>query len=179
MIIRNDDVAADTTLHEIRTFCEICDHYGVTPMHAITPLGRVRGIECSMSNPAIRLTAGADLFAQNVDIFQFLKRRPSDQIAVHGLWHTHQPTEAEVTVGRQLLEEWGFAPVAYVPPFNECDAPGWGGLPVIGKGVPRLEEFLEGGDPGAEVVYLHSWRFEHGPFTWEQLDRCLKRLTRT
>lgn len=196
MIIRNDDVAADTTLREIRTFCEMCDRYGVTPMHAVTPIGKVRGVNCKWSNAEIRERTGTALFSENREVVEYLKGRKADQFAVHGLWHTHSPTDGELSAAHQLLYEsldsgksnqW----IKYfVPPFNEGEhkkaicVPAYGvyddsynELAVCGRDIPRLEELLEEGDPGADIVYLHSWRFEHGPFTWVQLDRCLNRLT--
>lgn len=187
MIIRNDDVAADTTLREIKTFCELCDRYGVTPMHAITPIGRIRSVDCKWTNAEIRERTGTALFSENAAVVEYLKARVNDLFAVHGLWHTHEPSFGELRAAAAIvIEVLGRDPIYHVPPFNEgyldsrdemvgvndrCH------LEYCGAGVPRLEEFLESGDPAAEIVYLHSWRFEHGPFTWDQLDRCLKRLT--
>jgi hypothetical protein len=190
VIIRNDDCAADTTLAEIRTFCEICDRYGVTPMHAITPIGTVQNIDCRWDNARIRREAGTALFSENTDVVEYLKGRKADLFAVHGLWHTHRPAveeimAADVLITEALTTEDRVYPVThFVPPFNE-----WrdraddieGGrrefLAVCGSGLPRIEDYLEAGDPQAEIMYTHSWRYEHGPFTWKQFESCLKRLT--
>ncbi len=178
MLIRNDDVAADTTLREIQTFCEICDRYGVGIIQCVTPLGAIRPIRPEMSNTEIMLAAGGGTFFHNAPVVQYLRSR-NDAIAVHGLWHTHAPTLIDVAVAEQILAAFGFEPKYFVPPFNEGRYPAtFGGLKTV-QYVPRLEEFLDAGDPGAEIVYLHSWRFreECGPFTWQQLDSCLRRLT--
>lgn len=186
---RNDDVASDTTLSEIRTFCEICDRYGVTPMHAITPIGKVRSVDCKWDNATIREQTGTALFSENREVVEYLRERRTDLFAVHGLWHTHAPKLREIDAADTLIVQAGLTPTFFVPPFNEgydtavdvAIRPGTPGmrryLHVSGRGVPRLEEYLESGDPQAEIVYLHSHRFEYGPFTWKQLDSCLKRLT--
>lgn len=190
--IRNDDVAADTTLHEIKTFCEICDRYGVTPIHAITPIGRVRPISVTMDNATIRRVSGTDLFIENREVVEYLMDRKLDKFALHGLWHTHEPSFGELRAAAELiLDAIGDRSLGWhVPPFNEGYGDMQGALlPLharfrlelvgsLGAGWPRLEEFLEAGDPKSEIAYLHSHRFEHGPFTWYQLDRCLNRLTR-
>lgn len=181
MIIRNDDVAADTTLREIRTFCEICDRYGVGIIHAVTPLGNVRGVRASMGNATIRRVTGTDRFGEG-PAAEYLRGR-WDEYAVHGLWHTHAPELWEVWVGHTLLRDAGIRATWFVPPFNEgsysasIDCQCCGEKLELLQRAPRLEEFLEAGDPAAEVVYLHSWRFEYGPFRWGQLERCLERLT--
>ena len=46
-IIRNDDVAFDTTLEEIQTFCQICDKYGFQVLQAIIPIGEAKKITSS------------------------------------------------------------------------------------------------------------------------------------
>lgn len=186
--IRNDDVAADTTLHEIKTFCEICDRYGATPIHAITPIGRVRPISVTMDNSTIRRVSGTDLFIENREVVEYLKGRTSDKLALHGLWHTHAPTLAEISAAFTLMDDdrRGFECDYWVPPFNEgdykksipVDWEGAIGIDLLGSGIPRIEDYLESGDPQTDTMYTHSWRYEHGPFTWSQLESCLKRLTR-
>lgn len=184
-LLRNDDVAADTTLHEIQTFCEICDHYGVTPIHAITPIGRIRSVDCRWSNQEIRERTGTALFSENREVVEYLHGRGSDQFAVHGLWHTHKPSEEDIRCADIILTGLRLWPFYFVPPFNEgeykADVSGAlesTSLAVLGAGLPRIEDYLESGDPQAEMMYTHSWRFEAGMFTWKQFDSCLRRLTR-
>ena len=64
-LIRNDDVAFDTSPEEIKQFCEICDKYGYRILHAITSMGEPRKIKSSrMTNDQIRMTSGR-LFGEN------------------------------------------------------------------------------------------------------------------
>jgi hypothetical protein len=188
-IVRNDDVAFDTGLQEIRIFCELCDRYGFTPLHAITPIGAVRNINAAWDNDRIRRESGNRLFLDNAPVVDYLRSRQNrDLFAVHGLWHTHIIRPGEMAAARELIPfDCGW----FVPPFNEKPsqwfsingrdvvAPYHLELTVSGKECPRLEEYLgnPGGLPlGHGMAYLHSWRFEHGPFTWAQLDRCMKTL---
>lgn len=177
-IIRNDDVAFDTGLDEIKKFCEICDRYGYKIIQAITVIGECRRSRATMTNDNIRL-ASFRRFSENKELVEFLKSR-NDYIAVHGLWHTHEPTEEEIVTAKSILEELGFKPTHFVPPFNEGDYQSEiAGLTTcklsLEKGE-RLEDFINQGIPTAPIMYLHSWRFTNNYFTFGQLDRCLARL---
>lgn len=186
MIVRNDDVAFDTILAEIRTFCELCDRYGFQALHAITPIGAVRHIQAAWDNDRIRRESGNRLFLDNAPVAEYLlARRDRDLFAVHGLWHTHRAYGDELSGAYAILRLAGFRPTYIVPPFNEGEP--WDeslshlldGIRFSGKECPRLEEYL--GCPHDlplehGMAYLHSWRFEHGPFTWAQLEFCMKRL---
>jgi hypothetical protein len=177
-LIRNDDVAFDTRLEEIERFCDICDKYGYPILQAITIIGECRKSRCKMSNEEIR-AASSRLFSENKEVLDYLKNR-KDLIGVHGLWHSHEPTEEEIRSGKFILQGLGFTPTYFVPPFNEGKYPAEvAGLKVctlsIDKGE-RLEDFLKRGTPAAEVMYLHSWRFDNEWYTFEKLEECFKRL---
>jgi hypothetical protein len=177
-IIRNDDVAVDTRLSEITRFCEICDKYGIKIIQAITVVGECKKAHTSLSNEEIK--AGADTgFAQNYDVVNFLLQR-QDFIGVHGLYHTHQPTEKEIKLAKEALELMGFKPTYFVPPFNQGDYKdevcGLKTIKLSMEQGERLEDYLMGGAPTAPIVYLHSWRFDDDWYSWEQLDNCLKRI---
>jgi hypothetical protein len=173
VLIRNDDVAADTTLHEIQRFCSICDRHGVQIVHAITPRGFVRPIHSSWSNEQIIMRASAAYFSENRQVVEYLRSR-KDGIAVHGLYHTHCPPIEDLVIAKIEIDTIGLDAQYYVPPFNEGPFE-MDGFKPLGP-CPRLEEFLGFGDPKSDLVYLHSWRFEYGPFTWAELETCLKRL---
>ena len=173
MIIRNDDCSHDTNLEEIKTFCEICDKYGVKIVQCITLRGNCQPIDSKMTNEEIRKDT-AD-FWDNKEVVDYLKSR-NDFIAVHGLWHTHAPTQEDVLEATKSLEANGLTPTYYVPPFNEGDYPSvFCGLKLL-QHIDRLESFLDEGEPKTEEVYLHSWRFNNKWFTFKKLDDCLARL---
>src|SRR5258706_1517278 len=113
-IIRNDDVAFDTDIDEIKKFCEICDKYGYKIIQAITLVGECRKSRATMNNEEIRLIS-FKRFEENKEVVEFLKSR-NDFIAVHGLWHTHTPTIEEIKKGKELLIGLGFNPTYFVPP---------------------------------------------------------------
>lgn len=179
-VIRNDDVAFDTEVSHLQKFCDICDKYGFRIIQAIIPIGEYCKARATMTNEEI--WASSDMtFAQNQALVDYLKNR-NDLIGVHGLWHTHSPTEMDIKVGKGLLTHWGFKPTYFVPPFNEGDYPD----EVVGlktckldmaKGE-RLEDFLmRAGIPTSPIAYCHSWRFGKW-YRWSSLDRCLERLCR-
>lgn len=180
-IIRNDDVAFDTKIEEIKKFCEICDKYGYTIIQSITPMG-VGGhyARAEMTNELIKLRSPRR-FEDNKQVLEFLKSR-NDLIGVHGLWHTHNSTEEEIKKGKELLQELDFNPTYFVPPFNEGEYP----ETVVGlttcqldfKKGDLLETFLKEGEPTSPIMYLHSWRFNNKWFTFDQLDQCLGRLSK-
>ena len=178
-LIRNDDVSADTTLDEIKTFCKVCDKYGFKIIQGITPIGEAKKIKTArMTNEQIKV-ASSKLFSENKEVVDYLASR-NDLIAVHGLWHTHSPSIEEIKYAKIILEGLGLKPSYFVPPFNEGQYPDLvEGLKVsilsADKGE-RLEDFLESGVPNSPIVYLHSWRFDNSWYTFDKLEQCLKRL---
>jgi hypothetical protein len=173
-IIRNDDVSVDSTMEDIVWFSELCDKYGFKVLQCVTVRGNTHKIDSRMGNDEIRNLGGGFVF-ENVELINYLKGR-EDLIAVHGLWHTHQPTMEDIRDAKVFLEENGLKPTFFVPPFNEGE---YGdsvyGLDVSQK-TQRLEDYLLGGAPSDKVVYLHSWRFGDW-YTKESLELCLKRIT--
>lgn len=178
-LIRNDDVAFDTKLEEIKQFCQIADKYGYRILHAIIPIGEYRKIKSSrMTNDQIRQVSSR-LFSENRAVYEYLKSR-QDLIGVHGLWHTHKPNIEEIKTGKVILQGLGFNPTYFIPPFNEGDYPkdfvGLKTCKLSMKKGERLEDFLNKGMPGADIMYLHSWRFVNGWYTFDMLEKCLQRL---
>ncbi len=178
-ILRNDDVAFDTDLAEIKKFCEIADKYGYQIIQAIIPIGEAKKIKTSrMTNDQIKATSSR-LFSENRSVLEYLLSR-NDFIGIHGLWHSHKPTMDEIKTAKTILEGLGFKPTYFIPPFNEGDYPEevyelkTCNLSI--KNGDRLEDFLETGTPNADIMYLHSWRFNSGWYTFEMLDNCLNRL---
>lgn len=178
MIIRNDDVSYDTDLGSLQRFCEICDRYGFKIMQAITPLGECRKVNAKMDNKRIWASSNMTL-PQNKELLTYLKSR-KDDIGVHGLWHSHVPTEMDITVGKGLLMYWGLKPTYFVPPFNEGQySEQVAGLKTCKLNMykgERLEDFLKEGTPEAPIMYLHSWRFGKW-YRWSALEACLARLS--
>lgn len=178
MMIRNDDVAFDTAPEHFRRFCRICDDFGFPLLQCITPLGAIRSVSSRMTNDQIRALAPNTGFVSNREVLRFLRAR-GDLIAVHGLWHTHQPPAGEIARAAMLLKALGLEPTHFVPPFNEGSYPKKvAGLKVIQK-VQRLEDYLEAGLPTDPVVYLHSWRFDGSYYRLEDLRQCLARISAT
>jgi hypothetical protein len=175
MIFRNDDISVDTEIEDIKWFCKLCDRYRIKALLCITPLGDTHGIDVKMTNDEIKGLSNRNV-TDNDELISYLQNR-NDLIAVHGLWHTHEPTEEEIDKAKLILDNMGLKPTYFVPPFNEGDYPeDICGLKVSAK-TQRLEDYLEEGTPTDEIVYLHSWRF--GDDKWykrEQLELCLKRL---
>ena len=178
-LIRNDDVAHDTSIESLKSFCEICDKYNYKILQAIMPLGEYKKANRLLDNETIIL-ASNKTFKENTQVVDYLSKR-NDLIGVHGLWHTHKPSEEEIKVGKYLLQGLGFRPTYFVPPFNEGNYPD----EIVGlkvsklslKNGERLEDFLNMGTPKADIMYLHSWRFDNDWYTFKHLDDCLKRLS--
>jgi len=171
--IRNDDVAYDTSLEEIKNFCEICDKHDIKIIHCITLRGNCQPIDSKMTNDEIQKDQSD--FLDNKEVVEYLKTR-NDDIAVHGLWHTHTPTQEDTLEAIESLRKHDLPAKWFVPPFNEGDYPReFCGLKVL-QHIDRLESFLDDGEPKTEEVYLHSWRFNNKWFTFKQLDDCLTRL---
>lgn len=179
-IIRNDDVSSDTSLLEIKTFCEICDNYGFKILQAITLIGECKKVDVKMSNDTIK-NLSKKVFEDNKEVLEYLQKR-KDLIGVHGLWHTHKPLKGEIKISKNKLNSLGFSPTYFIPPFNEGNYRD----KVIGLKVnqlylkkgERLEDFLEKGIPSSDIMYLHSWRFNNSWYTFNQLDKCLNRLSK-
>jgi len=177
-IIRNDDVSYDTDLEELKKFCKICDKYGFKILHAVTPMGITHNIDVKMDNPEIIGLSSENIF-NNKPLVRFLQKR-NDLIGVHGLWHIHQPSKEHIREAKRMLKAGGLKATYFVPPFNEGDY----GDRVLSLNVSklaidkgeRLEDYLKGGTPTADIVYLHSWRFDDNWYTFKELDSCLRRL---
>lgn len=179
-LIRNDDIAFDTELSEIKIFCEICDRYGFQIIQAITPIGEIQKIKSArMTNDQIKALS-TRLFNENKDVLKFLQKR-TDLIGVHGLWHTHAPSEEEIEYAKSILIGLELKPTYFVPPFNEGSYPqtiaGLKTCILNSKKDERLEDFLNEGTPTSAILYLHSWRFNKNWYTFDILEACLKRLT--
>lgn len=176
MLIRNDDIAFDTDIDNLKIFCDICDRYGFKIIQCITSLGECKKSHVNMNNREIQNASDRNFF-ENTEVVDYLKSR-KDLIAVHGLWHTHRPEEEEIEKAKEMLINVGFNPTYFVPPFNEWEKGDVCGLKTsklsLEKGE-RLEDFLDKGTPTSEIAYLHSWRFGNW-YKFEQLESCLKRL---
>lgn len=180
-IVRNDDVSFDTKLSEIEQFCEICDKHNIKIIQAITPFGDcLKDKSAKLDNNQIKAIS-AKKFSDNVEVLEFLKSR-NDAIAVHGLWHTHEPTIEEIKEAKEILINLGLTPTYFVPPFNEGEysdeVEELKVLKLSSTRGQRLEDFLNYGTPTSETVYLHSWRFDNCWYTFESLDKCLDRLAK-
>lgn len=178
-IIRNDDVAYDTRINEIKKFCEICDKHGFRILQAITLIGECKKTHAVMMNDEIRQISNRK-FEENKEVLEYIKSR-QDLIGIHGLWHTHAPTVEEIKRAKAILHKLGLDATYFVPPFNEGDYPDEVGGLIVSKlslkNGDRLEDFLKRGIPTSPVMYLHSWRFDNDWYTFEELDKCLERLT--
>lgn len=181
-LIRNDDVSADTTLQEIKTFCEICDKYNFPIMHAITLIGECRKVKTRRWDNEKIKSLSDKKFSDNHDVINYLKNR-NDLIAVHGLYHSHIPSLREIKIAKEILVSLGFRPTHFVPPFNEGDFE----ESVLDlkvsilseKNGERLESFLSDGTPNKQIMYLHSWRFDNKWFKFDDLEKCLARLSKS
>lgn len=174
--IRNDDVAYDTNVAELKKFCELCDRYGFKIMHAITPVGICQPIDVKMSNEQIIELGRGQRFSENKPLVDYLLSR-NDIIAVHGYTHTHNVTGSEIGIATAELSDLGFTPTYFVPPFNEGD---YGdrvcGLKVSDGRDDRLESYIGGGEPKTKIAYVHSWRF-HSWWKLDVLEDLLCRIT--
>jgi len=178
-LIRNDDVAFDTTLEEIQKFCQICDRFDYRILHAIIPIGESRKIKSAkITNDQIRAVSSR-LFSENREVLRYLKGR-QDLIGVHGLWHTHKPNEEEIKTAKSILQGLGFNPTYFIPPFNEGEYPkeivGLKTCKLSSKKGELLEDFLTSGTPRVDTLYLHSWRFDNKWYTFDMLEKCLQGL---
>lgn len=178
-IIRNDDVNFDTDINELKSFCEVCDKHGFKILQAITLIGECKKIHSKMNNDEIKKVSNRR-FEENKRVVEFIKKR-NDLIGVHGLWHTHSPTNVEIKEAKEKLVSLGFDPAYFIPPFNEGDYQETSeGLTVSKlslKNGERLEDFIKTGTPASPIMYLHSWRFNNDWYTFEDLDKCLERLS--
>lgn len=83
-LIRNDDVAFDTKLEEIKQFCEIADKHGYQILHAIIPIGESRKIKSAkMTNDQIRAVSSR-LFGENREVLEYLKGRQDLRLVFSG-----------------------------------------------------------------------------------------------
>ncbi len=172
--IRNDDVAYDTNLSQLEAFCNICDKYGVGIIQCITPRGSVQFIDSKMTNEEIVKNAGSEIFTDNKAVYDYLLSR-SDEISLHGEYHTHYPTADELYRAKYSLIEWGFNPTYSTYPFNELTFDyDIFGLKTLPKSQ-RLEDYHKEGLPTDEIVYLHSWRYGKW-YPVEALERMLERI---
>ena len=182
-ILRNDDVAFSTDYHNLVEFCEICDKYKVKIIQAITPLGKIIGIESHMTDAELVAYGGKHTILDNYEVINYLRTR-DDAIGVHGLWHTHSPSANDISLAKDMLIAVNLTPSYFCSPFNEGDyPPEVHGLKVSGK-TQRLEDYLPGMPkqnevPTDPIVYLHEWRFnkDTGWYKMEDLDKCLSRIT--
>lgn len=175
MLIRNDDVAYDANLDNIKWFCELCDRYGFKIIQAITPMGSVKEINVKMNNDEIKSISGSHAFIDNEKVYDYLTTR-TDIIGLHGLYHTHTPSKEEIIRGKEILSYWSLRPDYFVLPFNEGIYPETiEELKVSGK-TSHLEIIMMGNDTlKDEIAYLHSWRFDKW-YNRGDLERCLKEI---
>ena len=188
LIIRNDDVSADTDIDNLKVFCYGCDRYGVQIIHAITPLGETHAIEKSMTDGEIVALGGKKTLLDNVEVVRFLRSRTQDFFAVHGLWHSHKPPYRDVATAKEILNMWGLNPKYFFLPFNEGEeyADSFCDLKVLGH-MERIEDYLPGMPKHGldipkdiKMLYLHEWRFEEKNkfgYRWEDLWQIIGKRT--
>lgn len=188
LTIRNDDVSVDTNLDNLKVFCYGCDRYDIQIIHAITPLGKTHGIEKSMTDDEIVALGGKKTLFDNQELVKFLVgRSPRDMFAVHGLWHSHDPSYTDMALAEKMLKMCGLTPECIVLPFNEGETYDRNGLKVLAT-MERIEDYLPGMPKAGQdiptdigVLYLHEWRFEENNkfgYRWEDLWKILaKRQT--
>lgn len=162
-IVRNDDVAYDSSVRALKEFCVICDECCLEVIQGITLRGRISVIHNPMSNDQIVKAPDSEKwFYENKELLELLQNR-GDKIAVHGMWHTHCPTEEEVQESISVLTGLGLKPTYFVPPFNDGEY----GAEVCGLTLCQHCELIESfidkktiPDESETTVYLHSRRFE-------------------
>ena len=178
MIIRNDDIAFDTNVEELKWFCDLCDKYGFKILQAITPLGTCEKIHVKMSDDEIVALGGKHTIIDNRDLMEYLWHR-HDIIGVHGLWHTHSPSMEDIMLSKKILESIDLKPTYFVTPFNEgIYPPEVCGL-ITSQKTQRLEDYLKNDKiPTDQIIYCHSWRFGSW-YPKESLEKCLKRISST
>lgn len=162
MIVRNDDVAYDTSLAHLEQFSAVCDHAGMKIIQAITLCGPCIPIDRSMENSEIQAMSRGLQFSDRPDLIEFLRKR-NDLIAVHGLYHTHEPSLPEIQTASAILTSLGLRATYFVPPFNEGTYPAnLHGFTVSAGEAFKIETAIAKGRPatGVKVGYLHSWRFD-------------------
>ena len=176
MIVRNDDVSVDTCMADFYKFCDICDRHGLKILQGITVMGNTGArIDYRMTNDQIKALGGGSVF-ENEELIDFLIQR-NDLIAVHGLWHTHEPTESEIESAKRMLTRVYLKPTYFIPPFNEGDYPDEiCGLKVSTKDAHNIEHYFQTEDiPTTEIAYTHYWRYGR-IHPWENLEKCLDRI---
>lgn len=183
MIIRNDDLSFDTNLDDFKIFCDICDKYKVDIIQAVTPIGKTRDIQRVWTDEQIVAYSGNHTIFHNYPLIKYiLSERIFDEIAVHGLWHTHKPSLLDQHISAKLIRSGfddNFDVKSVVWPFNEVGEKS-SYFDYI-EDNDRLEDFLPGMPkehevPKTETVYLHSWRFDGSFYSFNDLDVCLKRI---
>lgn len=190
MIVRNDDVAADTSLSHLEKFCAVCDRAGVRIMHAVTVAGRCIPVQRDMENTEILSLVRGRNFSDRPDLIDFLRSR-RDLIAVHGLYHTHRPSLPEIKTADAILASLGLLPAYFVPPFNEGEYGSNAAHLLVSAGEAfKIESAIvrkQRVPADVQVGYLHSWRFDPDcelkyrhpkmkrQFTLEDLETVLSR----
>lgn len=180
MIIRNDDVAFDTDVSLLRKFCDLCDAYGHTIIQGITPIGSIKKVSVYWDNDKIKDFTGIEMWSENYRLVDYLMnvRKGYDKFAVHGLWHTHAPTIAEIKLAKKFLRQ--LEPEYFIAPFNEGTYPEYvEGLKVLNTNCDRLETFHDNRTmPKTEIAYLHSWRYDNAPYNLGQLEQFFKTIAK-
>jgi len=178
MIIRNDDVAFDTDLDELKWFCDLCDEYGHKIIQCITPLGICIPIHVNMTNDQIVALGGHNTILHNEPLHEYLIERANrDYFAVHGLWHTHAPSHTDVWTCKALLSEAGLPVTYFVPPFNQGEYDEH----VCGLKLCQYVDSIENSinqkcKLTTNPAYLHSWRFSSRQFSHAHLENFFKDL---
>jgi hypothetical protein len=178
MIIRNDDVGADTPMEDLRRFCDICDTRGFKILQGIVIEGDILNMDNIVTNEQIKVMGNGRQIFDNAELIDFLKQR-DDLIAVHGFWHTHVPTREEIEKSKRLLIDAGLTPTYFIPPFNEGE---YGqyicGLKVSTKDAQNIEHYFAAHVPTTPIAYTHFWRYSKW-YTWKDLETVLDRIKAT
>ena len=141
---RNDDVSFDTCLERFQEFCQVFSKYGLTQLHGITLRGRTNSILCPvlkkatqyegqdelerLPNDRIRELSRGLCFESRYDLVDFLAKG-SDDIALHGLYHTDyskmtmREQRSEIKEGLGILRNVFPRKVVryFIAPFNRIN----------------------------------------------------------
>jgi glycosyltransferase involved in cell wall biosynthesis len=140
---RNDDLSSDTPLDNFIKFCNIFRKYGIKQIHGVVLFGKTctlftynsepveyegnRSI-AYLSNDEIRKLSQGFVFSKREDLIKFLNDG-SDEIALHGLYHTDYSKMSEkeqrrdINNGLEILGElFKEKQIKYfIPPFNRTN----------------------------------------------------------
>lgn len=193
MIFRNDDIARDSNVEQLKEIQAIFEKHGIKEMYSVVPIGvnLYYGDPFTMELENLENQLGEVLIESNPDVVQFLKDSiaKGHSVSLHGWKHTticaytYEGQKRYISLAKSYLEKLLDTKIThFVAPFNNFNEDTIRicrelSLTLLPGSSNQLEWLVRDDYPftADDFCWYHYWRFFDGVLTPERLEEWLNK----